>query len=88
MLRPFALAGEKGRIHFAHGGDGALETVGKRLPGQFVDERLGIIEVKMARTAFHEEKYDVLGSPEDMGNLRHGGIGCGCGKQALACQGG
>ena len=50
---------------FAHRGDDLAETVGQRLAGQLVQQRLGIEQVQMARAAFHEQEDAALGPSRD-----------------------
>ncbi len=74
---PLPTGGEERRFDFAHGGDGALEALGERLPGELLEKRLAVKKVKVTRPAFHEKPDDILGASEAVGDLVCGGIGGG-----------
>jgi len=59
VLLPRALARKERRFRFTHGGDGWLEAGGQWLPGEFVEQRLAIEGIEVARAAFHEKENDV-----------------------------
>ena len=65
VLLPLALRGEERSLGFAHRGDDRAEAVGQALTGQLVQERLGVEEVHLRRTAFHEEEDDAFGAGLD-----------------------
>ena len=76
MAFPLALASQDGRFRFAHRRDRPLKTVGHALAGQLLDERFGIKQIHVARTAFHEEKNHPLGRGRKvrlLGCMRIGG---------------
>ena len=66
VLFPGALRGEQRGFGFAHRRDDGAEAVGQALAGQLVQQRLGVEEVHLRRTAFHEEEDDALGTGPDL----------------------
>ena len=66
VLLPCALRAEERGLGLAHRGDDRAEAVGQALAGQLVQERLGVEEVHLRRTALHEEEDDALGAGLDL----------------------
>ena len=74
VLFPSAFAGHQRRAVLAHRRNDRAKTFRQRLTRQLVQQRLGIEQIDVAGTAFHEQENDALGSRRMMG--RRGGT-CG-----------
>ena len=75
VLLPGAFALEDRRFGLAHRRDRSLEARGQRLAGEFVQQRLVIKGIEMARAAFHEEEDDALCLRRTMRDTQRRGAG-------------
>ena len=62
---PLPLGGQQRGSGFSHRGDDLAEAVGQLLAGELLQERLGVEQVHLRRTALHEEEDHALGAGRD-----------------------
>ena len=79
VLLPFALVGQHRRFHLTHGSDDPLEALGQRLPGELLNQWLGIEQIEVAGPPSMNRKMTLLAGRRNVDSLVRAASGSAAG---------